>query len=414
MTQRITKIEFGGFDPIADGQVMEFPEKPANSKKAEVQLFTGENGTGKTRILSLLAAGCGDSYELEQRFGKQLTPIDGAFVQQNWRNVARSKSTTVFGILVKLMPVKQTKLGIAFRTSTSLAEHAVRPLESRQHDSNFFLRFEKDYNCDLITSQRMVNILIKAGIAAKSHDTEVRSYRVLSVLEKTVSAITNKRFSFTLRESINDTVVLNVNWAGKLMSFAQVPDGLRAIFKLIASLAMILDERVTDQDKDIFQEPFTLILDEPETHLHPKWQRLLLPTVQDLFPNAQIFCATHSPFVISSVNEGFIHILRFNDAGQVIIDPAKACGQADTYQDVVADVLGLDALMDYDPETEKLLKAFEEKRKLVRTQSAFEDLKLDAEAIAKRSRRLNYLMGQQIHQLRVQLERKASETVTNA
>ncbi|MBK7937436.1 MAG: ATP-binding protein [Lewinellaceae bacterium] len=70
-----------------------------------------------------------------------------------------------------------------------------------------------------------------------------------------------------------------------------------------ASKALFLDSRFTDadgqgkweNDTPVFERNFILFLDEIEVHLHPAWQRKILPAVQKLFPNAQIFISTHSP-----------------------------------------------------------------------------------------------------------------------
>ncbi len=62
-------------------------------------------------------------------------------------------------------------------------------------------------------------------------------------------------------------------------------------------------------DTPVFERNFILFLDEIEVHMHPKWQRKILPAVQGLFPNAQIFISTHSPFVIGSVDGAWIHKL---------------------------------------------------------------------------------------------------------
>jgi predicted ATP-binding protein involved in virulence len=62
-------------------------------------------------------------------------------------------------------------------------------------------------------------------------------------------------------------------------------------------------------DTPVFERNFILFLDEIEVHLHPAWQRKILPAVQSLFPNAQIFVSTHSPFVVGSIDGAWIHKL---------------------------------------------------------------------------------------------------------
>ncbi|MGL6075717.1 MAG: AAA family ATPase [Fimbriiglobus sp.] len=395
---RITKIEFNGFEPIQDGSVMEFPESTVPNL-AEVQFLTGENGTGKTRILSLLAVPFGDASELLLRMGASgfSTQIGSELTFVTFINSART--------VVRYNQNDRAKFAIVYK-HLQTSSTPLRPMASCLFQPNQYLRFSKSEEFETSCSQRMVNLLVKTGIALNSGDTDAKAYRVSVKLSDVISHITGKKFSFTLKEAPSDHVLLEVSWGGKRMGFAQVPDGLRAIFKLLMNLAMILDDRLKDTQKDIFEEPFVLLLDEPETHLHPKWQRLLLPAVQQLFPKAQIFCATHSPFVISSVNSGFVHILKYDENDKVVIDKPHPCGHGDTYQDAVAEVLGLDAFMEYDPETERLLREFEKKRKSVMTETDVEELRKSAIELAKRSRRLEFLMGHQMHQLEVQFRPK--------
>ncbi len=43
------------------------------------------------------------------------------------------------------------------------------------------------------------------------------------------------------------------------------------------------------------------LLDEPEQHMHPMWQRALLPALRELSPATRFIVATHSPHVLDSV-----------------------------------------------------------------------------------------------------------------
>jgi len=49
--------------------------------------------------------------------------------------------------------------------------------------------------------------------------------------------------------------------------------------------------------------PGLVIIDEPENHLHPRWQKRFIPIVRELFPNVQLLVATHSPFIVASVRD---------------------------------------------------------------------------------------------------------------
>ena len=53
-----------------------------------------------------------------------------------------------------------------------------------------------------------------------------------------------------------------------------------------------------------------IFIDEIELHLHPKWQREILPKLVEIFPNCQFIVTTHSPQVISSVSNCSVFVLN--------------------------------------------------------------------------------------------------------
>ena len=61
--------------------------------------------------------------------------------------------------------------------------------------------------------------------------------------------------------------------------------------------------------------PAILLIDEIENHLHPTWQRRVIPALLDHFPGLQIFATTHSPFVVAGLKAGQVHLLRRDENG---------------------------------------------------------------------------------------------------
>ncbi len=53
--------------------------------------------------------------------------------------------------------------------------------------------------------------------------------------------------------------------------------------------------------EDIEQRRGVLIIDEIDAHLHPSWQRRIIPALTKHFPNLQIFCSTHSPLMLAGL-----------------------------------------------------------------------------------------------------------------
>ena len=63
--------------------------------------------------------------------------------------------------------------------------------------------------------------------------------------------------------------------------------------------------------------PFMLFIDEIENHLHPAWQRRVLPALREYFPQLQIFATTHSPFLVAGLDAGQVHRLYRDDNSTV-------------------------------------------------------------------------------------------------
>ena len=58
------------------------------------------------------------------------------------------------------------------------------------------------------------------------------------------------------------------------------------------------------------KKPAILLIDEIENHLHPTWQRRVIPALLEHFPGLQIFATTHSPFVVAGLKAGQVHLLK--------------------------------------------------------------------------------------------------------
>ena len=85
---------------------------------------------------------------------------------------------------------------------------------------------------------------------------------------------------------------------------------------------------------------FTVVMDEPENHLHPSLQRSVLPGLLSAFPQAQFIVATHNPFVVTSVRDSNVVVLDFV-SGRVQSTKLADVDRSATANQVLTDVLGV-------------------------------------------------------------------------
>lgn len=104
---------------------------------------------------------------------------------------------------------------------------------------------------------------------------------------------------------------------------------------------------------------FVGIVDEPENHLHPSMQRVIIGNLLEAFPNAQLIVATHSPFVVSSVRDSSVYVLRYGDDSDstgpqrtVYSEKLDNINKAGTASDILRSVLGVPVTLPLWAETE--------------------------------------------------------------
>ncbi|MDJ0799762.1 MAG: AAA family ATPase [Calothrix sp. MO_167.B12] len=89
----------------------------------------------------------------------------------------------------------------------------------------------------------------------------------------------------------------------------QLSDGEKMLLMLVTDLARRLAIANPSLDDALSGEGIVLI-DEIDLHLHPQWQRNVISSLTQTFPNCQFIVTTHSPQVLSGVEKENVFILE--------------------------------------------------------------------------------------------------------
>ncbi|SCN03749.1 AAA family ATPase [Bacillus wiedmannii] len=110
----------------------------------------------------------------------------------------------------------------------------------------------------------------------------------------------------------------------------RLSSGFSSIFSILAELIMRMESSRTH----LYDVEGIVIIDEIEAHLHVSLQKKIFKFLTDFFPKVQFIISTHSPFVLSSVNDAIIYDLYEGAAYKDLSNYS--------YEAIVEDFLGVD------------------------------------------------------------------------
>ncbi|MBK9450389.1 MAG: AAA family ATPase [Bacteroidetes bacterium] len=343
---------------------LEFKESPAKDK-AEIHIFVGENGTGKTTLLEAMTC-------FEGWYGRT-TDKDGNILynrQSNWRIEQKmAKSNSCFSIdfgghtvgktndqkgetsflnplddfFSKYFSGSLTKaengsyLFFAYNASRFLKTAFAKP--GRDFYDQRLLAEGISWDKESVNEalfQWVMDCDTKAAFAIRRNAKEeaLKYEAELKKVNETISRILGRSVGFAIDEK-------NLGVRIKVQDEMTDAEGLALGYQSLIGWLADLIYRLS-QFPDSLNSRFTLFLDEIDIHLHPKAQRRILPVIQQLFPKAQIFITTHSPFVIGSVDDAWVYKFKLDENGHSVFDgEPRRSEDAQSYRTILEEVFDI-------------------------------------------------------------------------
>lgn len=119
---------------------------------------------------------------------------------------------------------------------------------------------------------------------------------------------------------------MTVEKQGQEIIIDLLSDGEKCLLAMVGDLARRLAIANPNLDNPLVGSGVVLI-DEIELHLHPQWQREIVPKLIGTFPNCQFIITTHSPQVISHLQPESIYILESTSEGIIVKRPRSSFGR---------------------------------------------------------------------------------------
>ena len=135
----------------------------------------------------------------------------------------------------------------------------------------------------------------------------------LNYQDKKLSAVRSAIYSFLPGFSnlriVRSRQRMSIEKNGETLAINQLSDGEKSLLALIGDLARRLALANPSLNDPLEGEGIVLI-DEIDLHLHPSWQRKVMESLPNIFPNIQFILTSHSPQVMGSASDFKVFFLE--------------------------------------------------------------------------------------------------------
>jgi predicted ATP-binding protein involved in virulence len=136
-----------------------------------------------------------------------------------------------------------------------------------------------------------------------------------------------------------DPLRMEVEKNGQRLNVTQLSDGEKCLIALVGDLSRRLAIANPSHTEPLKGEGIVLI-DEIDLHLHPRWQRMVISKLLNVFPSCQFIVSTHSPHVLTHVEPENLYELQQTDEGIFAERPHESYGK--NIDRILEDLMGLE------------------------------------------------------------------------
>ena len=296
-----------------------------NRKYPNINVILGINGFGKTTLLKAVALAAlgpavADSgiypYHLVRKEPEQSKKVSAtkaslkaSFIPHEQDKVSNYDNVESDITLVKKGDLEQLRW-------SHHSEKPWHPIYSSTSDAFFFVgygtnrRVEKKSNIDLGSrssnvfsrAQRIKSIfedsysLVPLNVWFPSLESQ-RPHHFQQVVQLVNKLVGKNHYQLTTTMENGEYLFEK---KGLKIPFPALSDGYRGFIGWIADLMYHICT-TCPKEKSLTDHKGIVMVDEIDLHLHPEWQKQILPILSKVLPNIQFIVTTHSPLIVGSV-----------------------------------------------------------------------------------------------------------------
>lgn len=130
------------------------------------------------------------------------------------------------------------------------------------------------------------------------------THRNLSIYDHVVKAFELLMSPLTFEEiHQNGSLIFRTGEDNQQVTIDMLSDGFKSIFSIVLDIMRRMALAPDTDGEEFYMKESIVLIDEIDCHIHPKWQRELIPALKELFPNCQFIFTTHSPYILDGLQE---------------------------------------------------------------------------------------------------------------
>ena len=400
---KLHKLHLKNIGPFLDDTI-EFAT--FENSKSQVTILTGENGTGKTIIIDAIRKMFMDSY-----WAKQIRPItrNNDFrleLEMNFKNenlllkTKQQEGDSEENLVVTRSNGMYNEISsIIGNPSVAKGNNWIINYWTSQNDHQPFhissLDFIKPENylsnvLDGIQQNAETTKIVTFFDYYKSSDNPIEKKEgefIFDQLKKIFKiSLYNGEFVHVQRTKLLPVIVQN----GFEVTLEKLSSGnLYLVQRLISLLGQMYSVYKLNNlpIEELCNTPGVLFIDEAENHLHPKWQKTFLNSILEMFPNLQIIVATHSPFIVGSVEGAKVYVCKPQAGYSVISDETSTYSNKPIEEILSTEVFGETSSF-ANKEIDELLEA---RKEAIKSGNKSEESRIEAKLLEINPQYFSYL-----------------------
>lgn len=349
---KIEKLHIKNIGPFKEAVIEFATEYNEVTGEQPVTIITGMNGAGKSIVIDAIRAAL-SGHQLERDivadinyFSIEMNVILNGNTQ--WLSTSTLQNGYIQGVDYNIrrplvigydVPGPVNNWVIDYWSSKSPSDSfKITNMTTIQHEKALMgVMLGNKSNLDLINFICHIDYLRTSEMPAEKELGNIMYEKMKVVINQ---CLDNGQFKYVRRTDMTPIIEQN----GIELSFEKLSSGnLFLIEHLLLLMCKMYSISILNQlpPKQIFGIPGLLLIDEIETHLHPKWQKKILGIIRSLFPNLQIILTTHSPFVVASMDGARIYTCVPHTGYSELRDETERYGHMPVEEILMSDIFGV-------------------------------------------------------------------------